>query len=331
MIRRVAVASSLVALLMTGMLGGGAEAQSDPAQIPCTSLGITSMDVEELRASGDAACDLTGTLAAFPDGRSMTIPDPGVQVVASAATIEGSAPVPDIVLENFESSGVVALEVNPDRGPDEAVTAWGPDALVQEATEDLVTHTGTTSSGYTCTDGLWSQSGSTRSKTYSWSYNATVSPANLLPGVQRGGTVLTATVNNCGFVSARVGLKSPYAGTTSAGANINGNGTCAASDGKNTQNFGALPSNILGVACRWSGSANEADIAYNSTKWWHAGQGACPASHYRLNAIAAHEFGHVFGLGHAPNTQNVMRTSFSTCAPDARVGFGDFSGLDYLY
>jgi hypothetical protein len=271
----------------------------------------------------------------FPDGRSMLIPDEGVQVIASAATVEGEDTVPDLAVENFGADGVAAAKVESHGTDGETVEAWGPDAAQEDVIQDLTTITGNTGGPCTsCNDGLWSQSGAKRGRTYSWRYNEAVSHDGLFPGVRRGGNVLTNVINDCGFNTARVDLTSSYLGTTTAGANIYGNGTCAARDGKNTQNFGGLPSDTLGVTCRWSSSTGtplEADIAYNSTKMWHAGQGACPAGHFRLNAIAAHEFGHVYALGHVGMSNNLMRTSYSPCSKDARVGYGDHIGLDYLY
>jgi len=195
----------------------------------------------------------------------MLIPDEGVQVIASAATVEGEGTVPDIVVENLGTSGVVAAKIE-SRGADgETVEAWGPDAAQEDVLQDLTTTTGNAGGPYTnCNDGLWSQSGAQRGRTYSWRYNEAVSYDGLFPGVRRGGDVLTNVVNDCGFNTARVDLTSSYLGTTAAGANIYGNATCAPRDGQNTQNFGVLPSNILGVACRWTSSTGtplEADVA----------------------------------------------------------------------
>ena len=113
-----------------------------------------------------------------------------------------------------------------------------------------------------------------------------------------------------------------YAGTTSAKANRR--------DGQNTVGWARLGGGTLGVTnyLSYSNSANascggnsfrdlfEADVRITTTYRWTSGGGGCPCaagSAFYLNAVSAHEFGHVIGLCHTNQPSSLMYPSFGTC------------------
>jgi hypothetical protein len=113
-----------------------------------------------------------------------------------------------------------------------------------------------------------------------------------------------------------------YAGTTSKAANKR--------DGQNTVGWAKLGGGTLGVtnylsndrtrtvACKGNLFANlyEADVRVTTTYRWTSGGGQCPCAAgpaYYLNAVSAHEFGHVIGLCHTNQPSSLMYPSFGTC------------------
>jgi matrixin len=113
-----------------------------------------------------------------------------------------------------------------------------------------------------------------------------------------------------------------YAGTTTKAANKR--------DGQNTVGWAKLGGGTLGVtnyldndrfrtvSCGGNLFANlyEADVRLTTTYRWTAGGGQCPCAAgpaFYLNAVSAHEFGHVTGLCHTNNPSSLMYPSFGTC------------------
>jgi hypothetical protein len=113
-----------------------------------------------------------------------------------------------------------------------------------------------------------------------------------------------------------------YAGTTSAKANRR--------DGQNTVGWANLGGGTLGITnyLSYSNSAStccgsncfrelfEADVRHTTTYRWTSGGGQCPCaagSAFYLNAVSAHEFGHVIGLCHVNTPSSLMYPSFNVC------------------
>jgi hypothetical protein len=134
-----------------------------------------------------------------------------------------------------------------------------------------------------------------------------------------------------------------YAGRTTRATNIISSKSsikCGARDGHNVVAFGVLPRGTLGVACSWSsgGAAVESDVKLNDLhyRWYAANKkpAGCRAS-FSVEAVATHEFGHVFGLGHVSEGRHgnlTMSTHTGPCtgAPSS-LGLGDVLGLRSLY
>jgi len=113
-----------------------------------------------------------------------------------------------------------------------------------------------------------------------------------------------------------------YAGTTTKAANKR--------DGQNTVGWAKLGGGTLGVtnylsndrfrtvSCGGNLFANlyEADVRITTTYRWTSGGGQCPCAAgpaFYVNAVSAHEFGHVIGLCHTNQPSSLMYPSFGTC------------------
>ena len=183
---------------------------------------------------------------------------------------------------------------------------------------------------------------------YEWSYRHQNSP---IPRQQAIDTFAFAaraipnSRNSCGM-DDRVDATQTYLGETSAGPNISRSGDdvfCDPGDGQNVVGWGPLPPDILGVACVYSRQSTptsweivEADIRIRPSEEWFAGTtvpSGC-TNGLSLRSVATHEFGHVFGLGHAVPacSEQVMKPTASLCEVElSDFGRGDIRGLRALY
>jgi hypothetical protein len=116
-------------------------------------------------------------------------------------------------------------------------------------------------------------------------------------------------------------------------------GICTSNDGVSVADFGALPTGTLAVACTYysGGRAVASDIRFNKGYRWYAGSKppADCSNRFSLRAVATHERGHTFGLGHVSDRAYpflTMSTSIGPCTNSASsLGLGDIKGLRALY
>jgi hypothetical protein len=128
-----------------------------------------------------------------------------------------------------------------------------------------------------------------------------------------------------------------YAGTTARSASVHSDGTCGLlPDHKNTVTFtGLTDPGKLAYACVYEDAFRiyDADIAFDSTnRNWalhQNGSTACSGDTYVLAGVAAHEFGHAYGLAHSgehQETEQVMRPELGPCQmSDYSLGAGDLA------
>lgn len=172
-----------------------------------------------------------------------------------------------------------------------------------------------------------------------WFYRDAHRPGSLgksatIDALRYGIQTITFARNPCGMGDG-VSATAEYQGTTSAAPDIEGT-QCKARDGKSVVGWGAgLPGNILAVTCTWrvGGQAVESDARYNRNKAWFAGNdvpGGC-SGRFSIRAVAAHEFGHSFGLGHS-GCRQTMAPAIPPCESHRRrLGRGDVRGLRTRY
>jgi hypothetical protein len=176
--------------------------------------------------------------------------------------------------------------------------------------------------------------------TVNWSFRAASRPANLTQGqaataLEAGASHITHAFNDCGRAD-KVSATSLYKGVTSLRPNI-GNSNCQTPDGRNVVGFGDLLGSQLAVTCWWfRGSTTiEADMKVNKHDFrWTTRTAGC-ANQYLLQAVATHEFGHVFGLAHvseATHPELTMSTAIVACDNSpSTLGLGDMLGLEARY
>jgi hypothetical protein len=147
---------------------------------------------------------------------------------------------------------------------------------------------------------------------------------------------ITGSHNVCGR-SDQVGARFSYLGTTERGTNMSRRGTCTRGDGRSVVAFGPLPGASIAMACVYSlagGSAEEADVRIDTATRWEIEPGSCDDALYIQPAIT-HEFGHVYGLGHASASSH-RRLTMHPYVPDCTrfqetLGWGDMLGLRRKY
>lgn len=138
-----------------------------------------------------------------------------------------------------------------------------------------------------------------------------------------------------------VSAEHQYLGRVSLAEYLDGEAACQQVDGKNVVSFASLPEDTLGLSCTYSepgpdNIADETDIFLRSAERWHSvGSGYACDDAYNIEAIATHEFGHSFGLGHVSECHHpelTMSTRTAKCDSSERtLGWGDLRGLEALY
>lgn len=192
-----------------------------------------------------------------------------------------------------------------------------------------------------CSDRAHSATGGTWRGTYRWLYRRVSTPKGLgkkaaTRALKRAMTNVTASRNMCGRAD-RVSATASFLGPTRRKTALTARGGCASRDGYNVVGFGKLPDGIAGLTCVWvaGGQILEADVRLDKGGRWATKLARCSAASM-LEAVATHEFGHVFGLGHVSEARH-GRLTMSTrldgwCQnQESRLGLGDMLGLEKLY
>jgi len=178
--------------------------------------------------------------------------------------------------------------------------------------------------------------------TLKWSFQASSTPRNIPKGaaalrLQRAARTVATGRNRCGLVSHDTAHQQ-YLGRTTAHPNILPNGWCGRPDGHSTVGFGTLPAADLALTCYWSRNdvLVESDIMFNKADYRFTAH-VSPGCHmtWALRAVATHEFGHAFGLGHVRDPLNEHLTMAPYIYPcqssESRLGLGDVLGIEALY
>ncbi len=253
-------------------------------------------------------------------GVEVTVPEPGQQVQIVGEMDDGTS---------------IELTV---RNPLDSIVE-----IVDSPEEPLVLGAGSTAP---CQDGAFNLAGHKWTTTYQWKFQAGSTPAgnsqgNVELALRNAANAITTQRNDCGFAD-QVSATHTYLGRTTAAPNIRGTTTavtCGGADGTNSIGFGALPTGFLAVACSWTdgaGHAVEGDIKYNTRHSWYALD--VPAgcnNRFGVQAVGAHELGHVFGLAHVSETSHpnlTMSTAARACSnAPLSLGLGDVRALRQLY
>jgi hypothetical protein len=178
-------------------------------------------------------------------------------------------------------------------------------------------------------------------ETFEWSYRARTTPDNLssaavIKVLKRSVRNIVNANNDCGHPD-KVGATAVYLGTTDRTPAPTDKGTCAPQDDHNVIGFGKLPGGIAGLTCVWSVGDRiiEADIKLDRRASWATSLLSCDIQSM-VEAVATHEFGHAFGLGHVAESTHGRLTMSERLdgycqVAEATLGKGDWLGLEALY
>jgi hypothetical protein len=277
-------------------------------------------DARVVSADEELPADLVAGDVVTRQGIEVVVPEPGQDV--------------SVVAEMDDGTSVEISIRNPLGGAVE---------LMQPPEQPLVIAAGSTAP---CQDGAFSQMGHKWKSQFQWKFFSGSTPAansvaNVEQGLKNAAAAITTSRNDCGLAD-QVEITQAYLGRTGTAPGIktaNGVVTCTGTDGNNVVGFGALPSGVLGIACAWSdgsGGAIEGDVRLNAARNWYALQVPANCSNrVGVEAVATHEFGHVFGLGHVSESAHpnlTMSTAARSCSnAPLSLGLGDVRALRQLY
>jgi hypothetical protein len=204
----------------------------------------------------------------------------------------------------------------------------------------------TPAGGNPCADGAYSFSTerddpSRWYDTFRWSFNAGSTPGDITRGateraLKRAIANMTGAHNDCGRRD-NVSATAIYQGRTDRRPAPTKAGGCGNQDNMNVVGFGRLPAGIAGLTCIWSSGDRilEADIKLDRNARWATSLAGC-SFESMVEAVATHEFGHVYGLGHVKESTHGRLTMSERLdgycqMNEATLGKGDLLGLEEIY
>jgi hypothetical protein len=198
--------------------------------------------------------------------------------------------------------------------------------------------------GSPCFDRARSFTGGRWQETYRWTFRARSTPDGLSQSkvirvLNRAVENITDARNDCGRPDS-VAATAEYLGTSNHKPSPTSDGehdACAPRDGFNAVGFGRLRDGVAGLTCVWTIGDRivEADIKLDRRARWATSLDSCSFASM-LEAVATHEFGHVFGLGHVSESRHGRLTMSERldgfCQnSESTLGLGDMKGLEQLY
>jgi len=285
-----------------------------------SGLDESGSDLTASEQRGTVLAAAPGTTVEVLDGVAAFVPAPGDAVTIEIVYDDGAM---DLVELSTDEDGIVRV-----RQPDLGFTT--------ELDGDAACASKCDGTGHSTLGHAWDER-------LRWRYNDAHRPGSVgkqatIDALKYAAATITTSRNGCSMAD-HVSATQTYDGTTSTAPNLTASPTtitCNANDGKNVVGWATnLASNVLGATCTWrSGDvAVETDAKYNSDRAWFAGD-AVPSgcsTKFSLRAVASHEFGHAFGLGHSGCAQT-MAPAIPPCESHRRkLGRGDVLGLRALY
>lgn len=298
----------------------GAVAQSPtPVADACRWQGDIPLEV--VQATTDPSCSLVGRVV-YSGNAAVVVPPAGMGVGAAAAR---------------DASGNHALDLT--------VTTSATGVVTAEVEEpEVVAPTARTRTADACQDAQFNSGGHAWRSPLRWTFDARSTPrhigrAKALREIKAGAGNITGGRNDCGLAEVST-VGATYAGSSTTSPDIAVSGydvSCGDYNTDNAVDFGRLPRGIYGWTCFWWNGEGEmvaADMRISNSPAVVTRVPRGCRSRFDLQAIATHEWGHAFGLGHvsAVNRNLTMPPLLLSCSGDQRtLGLGDYRGIEALY
>ncbi|QSB23645.1 matrixin family metalloprotease [Curtobacterium sp. 24E2] len=261
--------------------------------------------------TGWTVSSATVTLA---DGRTFSVPAPGESVIANTGT-------GGVAVRIDEAWSGSAPAVRHEQARSAAASAAAPSATTAAITK--------------CTSTANARNGYRWSSTVKWYYNESGQKSSYAKdALRKAANTWTGTITSCGR-TVTSSARNSYVRLATQAPGLTDKGGCAASNGYSVVGWGKLPSGTLGVTCVWydgNGIAKESDQRYATSYNWSS-TATCSGTRFDTQAVATHEWGHLYGLGHVQTgTDQVMEPSGGYCDTGSRtLGFGDMTGIAAIY
>jgi hypothetical protein len=263
------------------------------------------------------------------EGLSLRVQPPGVTVWGEAMRTDGDSVIVGLRSDpDGMTSVLVRATAHPGHDHDQAAASASISAAAAAAGP--------------CSDGAHLTYGHRWGKSYRWRFKASTSPralnrAKVTAAVRNAVSNVTGADNDCNQTD-QVGALHAYLGTTLRRPGIGATSGCGRPDGVNVVAFGDLAGGDLAMTCWWTlgGRVVEADVKLNKADFgWAVNVRPWCSRKYNIEAVATHEFGHVFGLGHVSEASHpalTMSPSIRSCQrSEATLGLGDLRGLEKKY
>jgi hypothetical protein len=195
-----------------------------------------------------------------------------------------------------------------------------------------------------CNDSKYSFIGpsSAWASTLGWRFRTSSTPGGLsssdvLATLKKAFKNITNSRNDCGLAD-EVSATSSYLGTTSRKPGVSAAGGCTGTDGYSVIGFAPLDDYYAGYTCIWWNGSNqiyEMDMRLDPNQPWALSLASC-SNELMMEALATHEVGHAFGLGHVSEAKHGRETMSvyidGLCEnQESTLGLGDVLGLRSLY
>jgi len=307
--------------------------ESDGCRLPPGELSVQDFPEDPSVYS----CEAVGRVVEL-DGMSLEVPQPGNGVRVSVDGLNGEGKDFSILVET--DGTLEFLSTN-----DPEAVGTNPEAVVPTSTP-----VGAPSA---CSDGAYTDKDEKQYYSWQWYLGDGVRPtgmstASVISRLKDAVDNITGSYNDCGYAD-QVDASASYQGVASQESQLNASGGethCASDgDGRSVVDFGNMDDHgnpPAGVECTWldtrlfaNNAIKESDVRFNSTDYdWINLPASCSGA-VDLEAVATHEFGHSFGMGHVSESAHgnlTMSTGIGRCTSSARtLGRGDILSLRNTY
>lgn len=320
-----------VIALVVGLTATAAPAQAatPSASAAGSRCAAGTLSVQTLRTG----CTVASGTVVVPDGRTFAVPAPGESVMASSSATPGAPELAEVVIANTGTGGV-AVRI------DEAWSGSAPAVRREQARSAAASAAAAAPAAATaattkCTSTANARNGYRWASTVQWYYNESGQKSSYAKdALRKAANAWTGTISSCDR-TVTSSARNSYVRLATQAPGLTDKGACSKSNGYSVVGWGKLPSGTLGVTCVWydgNGIAKESDQRYATSYKWSS-TAACSGARFDTQAVATHEWGHLYGLGHVKTgTGQVMEPSGGYCDTGSRtLGLGDMTGIAAIY